>query len=104
VQTGSGRDPSDYQNHITAVAARALYEKAGLGPQDVDVVEVHDATAMGEIIQAENLQLVPFGEAGPAAERGEFTIGGRVPINPSGGSNPRVTPFPPPAWGRSTNW
>jgi acetyl-CoA acetyltransferase len=93
VQTGSGRDPSDYQNHITAVAARALYEKAGLGPQDVDVVEVHDATAMGEIIQAENLQLVPFGEAGPAAERGEFTIGGRVPINPSGGLESKGHPI-----------
>ncbi|NCF20476.1 MAG: thiolase family protein [Haliea sp.] len=93
VQTGSGRDPSDYQNHITAVAARALYEKAGLWPQDVDVVEVHDATAMGEIIQAENLQLVPFGEAGPAAERGEFTIGGRVPINPSGGLESKGHPI-----------
>jgi acetyl-CoA acetyltransferase len=93
VQTGSGRDPADYNNHITAVAARKMYEKAGVGPQEVDVVEVHDATAMGEIIQAENLQLVPFGEAGPAAERGDFTIGGRVPINPSGGLESRGHPI-----------
>ena len=93
VQTGSGRDPADYNNHITAVAARKMYEQAGVGPQEVDVVEVHDATAMGEIIQAENLQLVPFGEAGPAAERGEFTIGGRVPINPSGGLESRGHPI-----------
>ena len=93
VQTGSGRDPSDYENHITAVAARSLYEKAGLGPKDVDVVEVHDATAMGEIIQAENLQLVPFGEAGPAAECGDFSIGGRVPINPSGGLESKGHPI-----------
>ena len=73
VQTGSNRDASDYQNHITAVAARKIYEKAGVSPTDVDVVEVHDATAMGEILQAENLQLVDFGGAGPAAARGEFS-------------------------------
>jgi acetyl-CoA acetyltransferase len=100
VQTGSGRDPSDYQNHITAVAARALYEKAGLGPQDVDVVEVHDATAMGEIIQAENLQprrVPPLSAANSPSAAG-------CPSIPQAVSNPRVTPFPPPAWGRSTNW
>jgi acetyl-CoA acetyltransferase len=93
VVTGTSRDKEDYQNHITAVGARKLYEKAGVDPQDVDVVEVHDATAMGEILQAENLQLVPFGEAGPAAERGDFTIGGRVPINPSGGLESRGHPI-----------
>ena len=93
VQTGSNRDASDYQNHITAVAARKVYEKAGVSPADVDVVEVHDATAMGEILQAENLQLVEFGGAGPAAARGEFSIGGRVPINPSGGLESRGHPI-----------
>jgi len=93
VQTGSSREASDYENHITAIAARKLYEKAGVGADEVDVVEVHDATAMGEIIQAENLQLVRFGEAGPAAERGEFTLGGRVPINPSGGLESRGHPI-----------
>lgn len=93
VQTGSARDAGDYANHITALAAKRLYEKAGVGPGEVDVVEVHDATAMGEVIQAENLQLVPFGEAGPAAERGDFTIGGRVPINPSGGLESRGHPI-----------
>ena len=93
VQTGTSREPEDFENHITALAARKLYERAGVGPQDVDVVEVHDATAMGEIIQAENLQLVPFGGAGPAAEQGEFTIGGRVPINPSGGLESKGHPI-----------
>ena len=93
VQTGSNRDASDYKNHITAVAARKVYEKAGVSPADVDVVEVHDATAMGEILQAENLQLVDFGGAGPAAARGEFSIGGRVPINPSGGLESRGHPI-----------
>ncbi len=93
VQTGSDRSPDDYDNHLTAIAARRLYEETGVDPSEVDVVEVHDATAMGEIIQAENLQLVPYGEAGPAAERGEFTVGGRVPINPSGGLESRGHPI-----------
>ncbi|MDP3366401.1 MAG: thiolase family protein, partial [Pseudomonas sp.] len=68
-------------------------EKSGISPADIDVAEVHDATAMGEIIQAENLQLVPFGEAGAAAERGDFTIGGRIPINPSGGLESKGHPI-----------
>jgi acetyl-CoA acetyltransferase len=91
-QTGSDRDPGDHDNHLTAHAARKLYEKAGVGPESVDVAEVHDATAMGEIIQVENLGLVPFGEAGLAAERGELSIGGRIPVNPSGGLESRGHP------------
>jgi acetyl-CoA acetyltransferase len=93
VQTGTERLAEDYTNHITARAARKLYDQAGVGPSDVDVVEVHDATAMGEIIQVENLQLVPFGEGGPAAERGDFTIGGKTPVNPSGGLESRGHPI-----------
>ncbi|MEJ2410597.1 MAG: thiolase family protein [Novosphingobium sp.] len=85
VQTGSDRDPTDFANHCTARAARRAYEKAGVGPADISVAEVHDATAMGEIIQIENLGLCALGEGGPASERGETTIGGRVPVNPSGG-------------------
>lgn len=93
VRSGSSRSAEDYQNHLTALAAAEAYEQAGVSPAEVDVAEVHDATAMGEIIQAENLQLVPFGEAGPAAERGDFTVGGRVPINPSGGLESKGHPI-----------
>ncbi|GAA4409120.1 thiolase family protein [Quisquiliibacterium transsilvanicum] len=85
LQTGSDRDPSDVENHCTALAARRAYEKAGLGPSDVSVAEVHDATAMGEIIQVENLGFCAFGDGGPLAERGDTSIGGRIPVNPSGG-------------------
>ncbi|WP_137388851.1 thiolase family protein [Rhodoligotrophos defluvii] len=85
LQTGSDRDPSEVDRHITALAARRAYEKAGIGPEDVSVAEVHDATAMGEIIQIENLGFCPFGEGGPTSERGETRIGGRIPVNPSGG-------------------
>src|SRR5664280_1022192 len=60
---------------------------------DVDVAEVHDASAMGEILNVESLLLVPFGEGGPAAERGELTIGGRMPVNPSGGLESKGHPI-----------
>jgi acetyl-CoA acetyltransferase len=85
IQTGSDRDPSDFVNHCTARAARRAYEMAGVGPADISVAEVHDATAIGEIIQIENLGLCAFGDGGAVSERGETTIGGRVPVNPSGG-------------------
>ncbi|MBP7661830.1 MAG: thiolase family protein [Burkholderiaceae bacterium] len=85
VQTGSDRDPSQLERHCTALAAKRAYEKAGVGPADVSVAEVHDATAMGEIIQVENLGFCAFGEGGAMAERGDTTVGGRIPVNPSGG-------------------
>lgn len=85
VHTGSDRNESEFRNHCTALAARRAYERAGIGPEDVSVAEVHDATAMGEIIQIENLGFFEFGEGGPASERGDTTIGGRIPVNPSGG-------------------
>jgi acetyl-CoA acetyltransferase len=75
------------------LAANQAYEQAGLGPEDMHVAEVHDASAMGEILQAENLGFVPFGGGGPAAERGEFTLGGRIPINTSGGLESKGHPL-----------
>ena len=71
----------------------AAFDQAGLGPEDVSVAEVHDATAVGELIQIENLGLVPFGEGGPASLRGETSIGGRVPVNPSGGLESKGHPL-----------
>lgn len=93
VRSSTNRAAEDYKNHITALAAAEAYEKAGVAPADVDVAEVHDATAMGEIIQVENLQLVPYGEAGRAAEEGVLSIGGRIPINPSGGLQSKGHPI-----------
>lgn len=75
----------DYDQAVCRRAAKQAYEQAGIGPQDVSVVEVHDATAMGEVMAVEYLGLVPMGGAGPAAEAGELSIGGRIPVNPSGG-------------------
>lgn len=79
--------------HISRLAAQQAYEQAGLGPQDMGMAEVHDASAMGEIIQVENLGFVPLGQGGPAAERGEFTLGGRIPVNPSGGLESKGHPL-----------
>jgi len=82
-----------WDRHITKLTAAAAYEVAGMGPEDVDVAEVHDATAFGEILNTENLGLVPRGEGGPAAERGETALGGRMPVNPSGGLESRGHPL-----------
>ena len=84
-RTGSDRAPDDYANHVTRRVSAIAYERAGIGPKDVDLAEVHDASSIGEIIQTEALGLCPPGEAGAAAERGETAIGGRIPVNTSGG-------------------
>jgi acetyl-CoA acetyltransferase len=81
------------ERHCTVLAAKRAYEKAGVGPEDVSVAEVHDATAVGEIIQTENLGLCAFGEGGSIAERGETSIGGRIPVNPSGGLESKGHPI-----------
>lgn len=67
------------------ILARKAYERAGLGPDDIDVAEVHDATAFGEISSTEALLFCPKGEGGPFAEAGHTTLGGRIPVNVSGG-------------------
>jgi len=85
VQTGSDRSPSEIEKHCTALAAARAYDRASVGPSDISVAEVHDATAMGEIIQIENLGFCAFGDGGAISERGETSIGGRIPVNPSGG-------------------
>ena len=85
IQTGSDRDPSEVERHCTALAVKRAYDKAGVGPTDISVAEVHDATAMGEIIQIGNLGFCDFGDGGIISERGETALGGRIPVNPSGG-------------------
>lgn len=85
IASGGRRDPEDYRAEVSHVAARKAYAMAGVDPADVSVAEVHDATALGEIQQSENLMLCDFGEGGPLAESGATRLGGRIPINPSGG-------------------
>ncbi|MFG2916623.1 thiolase family protein [Kitasatospora sp. NPDC048298] len=90
--SGTDRAADDAEHHIGRRAALAAYEKAGLGPQDVDVAEVHDATAFGEIQQAENLGFCPIGDGGPWSLSGASALGGTLPVNPSGGLESRGHP------------
>lgn len=85
LRSGQARDPENYDLHIGRLTAVEAYEAGGLGPEDVDVVELHDATSFGEIMQIENLGIVPRGDGGSATLSGETALGGRVPVNPSGG-------------------
>jgi acetyl-CoA acetyltransferase len=75
------------------LAADKAYQMAGLGPEDVDTAEVHDATAFGELAQTESLGFCKEGEGGPWAESGASTLGGALPINPSGGLECRGHPI-----------
>jgi len=93
MQGGRNRDVLDFQKQAARLAARRAYEIAGLGPEDVDVVEVHDASAMGELTEVEALGLCELGEGGPFAESGATSLGGKVPVNPSGGLESRGHPL-----------
>ncbi|MFP6661899.1 MAG: thiolase family protein [Myxococcota bacterium] len=72
-------------NSCTRLAAKTAYEMAGVGPEDVDLVELHDCFATAEILHYENLGLCGEGEAGRMIDEGESAHGGRVPVNVSGG-------------------
>jgi acetyl-CoA acetyltransferase len=69
----------------TTLAARAAYDEAELGPDDVDVVECQDTDAARELLSYEELGLCPKGDAGKWITEGVTHLGGRVPVNPSGG-------------------
>ena len=72
-------------NTLTRNAAKEAYETAGIGPDDLDVIELHDCFATAELLPYENLGLCAEGEAGRMIDEGETTIGGRIPVAPSGG-------------------
>ncbi|MCL6271920.1 thiolase family protein [Sansalvadorimonas sp. 2012CJ34-2] len=83
--SGTDRQPEDFQNHIGRLASLKAYEQAQIDAKDVDLAEVHDATAFSEIQQIENLGLCPSGEGGALSEQGHTSLGGKVPVNTSGG-------------------
>jgi len=72
-------------NTCTRNAARAAYEMAGVGPDDIDLVELHDCFATAEILHYENLGFCKDGEAGRLIDEGQTSLGGRIPVNCSGG-------------------
>jgi acetyl-CoA C-acetyltransferase len=69
----------------TVSAAAKAYEVAGIDPSDVDFVELHDCFSIAEIVDSEDLGIVPRGEGAIWARDGRTGIGGEIPINPSGG-------------------
>ena len=70
---------------VTRNCAKAAYERAGVGPDDISLIELHDCFATAEIVHYENLGLCPEGEAGRLIDSGETALGGRIPVNVSGG-------------------
>jgi acetyl-CoA acetyltransferase len=69
----------------TRRAAAIAYERAGIGPKEIDLAEVHDCFTIAEIVHTEDLGFYPKGEGGFAVLRGDTKLGGRKPVNPSGG-------------------
>lgn len=76
---------TDEDPTIAELCARAAYEEAGIGPEDLDAVELHDAVAPAELLYYEQLGLCPPGGAGEFFDSGATALAGRVPVNPSGG-------------------
>jgi len=70
---------------MTKRAAQKVYEQAGIGPENVDVVELHDCFSCNEMITYEGLGLCPEGKGGEFVDSGANTYGGKVVVNPSGG-------------------
>ena len=71
--------------YATKIASQKAYQEAGVEPKDIDVCEVHDCFTIAEIMAIEDLGFVEKGKGGPATLDGETRIGGRIPINTSGG-------------------
>jgi acetyl-CoA C-acetyltransferase/acetyl-CoA acyltransferase len=77
----------------TERAARGAYQQAGKRPEDVDVVELHDCFTIAEIVATEGLGFFEPGMGGVAAEKGWTTLGGKLPVNPSGGLKAKGHPI-----------
>ncbi len=82
---GSGKDHQPGDVGVTSRIAQKAYEVAGVGPEDLDVAEVHDASAPAELIIYEELGLCKQGEGGQLVDEGATALGGKIPVNPSGG-------------------
>jgi len=83
IRSGRGDDPD--APPVATAASHAAFETAGLGPEDLSVVELHDAAAPAEFILSEQLCLCRPGDAVSLLRSGRTSLGGAMPINPSGG-------------------
>jgi acetyl-CoA acetyltransferase len=90
---GRGSDHSAFSPYRTEPAALQAYEMSGLGPEDIDLVQVHDAATIGELQQLEALHLIPWGEAWRATVEGRTALTGDIPTNTDGGLLAMGHPF-----------
>lgn len=90
---GKGSDHSAFSPYRTEPAALQAYEMSGLGPEDINLVQVHDAATIGELQQLEALHLVPWGEAWRATAEGRTALTGDIPTNTDGGLLAMGHPF-----------
>jgi acetyl-CoA acyltransferase len=90
---GQGSDRDLDGPDIGERLSKEAYAAAGVGPKDIDLAELHDATAYGELHQAEVMGFCPMGQGGPLALSGATTLGGSLPINTSGGLECRGHPI-----------
>ncbi len=82
---GMGQSAKIHNEEVATKLSRQAYEASGLGPEDLDVVELQDTDSSSEIILYEQLGLCPLGEGGRLVDEGRTEIGGDIPVNPSGG-------------------
>lgn len=90
---GSGTDRDFDGEDIGERLVKQAYRIAGVGPADISLAELHDATAYGELHQTEAMGFCPMGEGGPYAETGATALGGKQPVNTSGGLECRGHPI-----------
>ncbi len=85
--------PISHDPDGTELAAKDVYEASGIGPADVDVVQVHDAATIGELEHLEYAGLLPRGQAWVATQEGRTSLGGDLPVNTDGGLQAMGHPF-----------
>ena len=90
---GRGSDHSAFSPYRTEPAALAAYEMSGLGPEDINLAQVHDAATIGELQQIEALHLTPMGAAWQATVEGRTALTGDIPVNTDGGLLAMGHPF-----------
>ncbi|HEV2364410.1 MAG TPA: thiolase family protein [Caulobacteraceae bacterium] len=81
----SGWDHGAGEESLSDRCAREAYEEAAMGPEDLSLVELHDASAPAELMACESIGLCAKGEGGPLVDSGATRLGGRIPVSTSGG-------------------
>lgn len=91
--SGTSHHWEDFENHPVSRAASRAYARAGIGPEDVDIAEVHDADSFSELFITELLGFCKSGGGGRFAESGATMLSGRLPVNTSGGLESKGHPI-----------